>query len=88
MMFDEVLTQVIELLQRNHRVSYRGLKRRFALDDEYLEDLKDELIKARKLARDEEGEVLVWTGTSPVSGSKFQGSSSQGGNGVRSCFFA
>src|SRR5437899_4778886 len=62
MTFDEVLTQVLELLQREKRVSYRALKRRFDLDDEYLEDLKDEMIKAKRLAIDEEGSVLVWTG--------------------------
>ena len=62
MTFDEVLTQVLELLQREKRVSYRALKRRFDLDDEYLEDLKDEIIKAKRLAMDEEGSVLVWTG--------------------------
>jgi hypothetical protein len=45
MTFDEVLAQVQAVLQREQRVSYRGLKRRFALDDEYVEDLKDELIK-------------------------------------------
>ena len=45
MTFDEVLSQVQELLQREQRVSYRGLKRRFALDDDYLEDLKEELIR-------------------------------------------
>ena len=38
MTFDEVLSQVQELLRREQRVSYRGLKRRFALDDEYVED--------------------------------------------------
>ena len=62
MTFDEILAQIIDLLQREKRVSYRALKRRFALDDEYLEDLKDELIKAKRLAMDEEGSVLVWTG--------------------------
>jgi hypothetical protein len=36
MTFDEVLAQVQELVQREKRVSYRGSKRRFALDDEYL----------------------------------------------------
>jgi hypothetical protein len=45
MTFDEDLSQVQELLQREQRVSYRGLKRRFALDDDYLEDLKEELIR-------------------------------------------
>jgi hypothetical protein len=62
MTFDESLTQVVELLQREGRVSYRALKRRFALDDDDLEDLKAELIKAKRLAIDEDGEVLVWTG--------------------------
>jgi class 3 adenylate cyclase len=63
MTFDEILTQVLELLQREKRVSYRALKRRFDLDDDYLEDVKDELIYAKKLAVDEENRVLVWTGT-------------------------
>ena len=62
MTFDEVLAQVQALLQREQRVSYRGLKRRFALDDEYLEDLKEELIGAKRLATDEDGRFLVWTG--------------------------
>jgi|SRR5215813_13305265 len=71
MIFDEVLAQVRELLERKGRVSYRALKRRFSLDDDCLEDLKDELIKAKQLAKDEEGAVLVWTGASPVSSSTF-----------------
>jgi class 3 adenylate cyclase/predicted ATPase len=43
-------------------VSYRALKRRFALDDDYLEDLKAEIIQAKRLALDEDGVVLVWVG--------------------------
>src|SRR5216683_3188408 len=62
MTFDEVLAQVLELLQREGRVSYRALKIRFHLDDEYLEGLKDELIAAKRLAVDEDGKVLVWRG--------------------------
>ena len=61
MTFDEILAQVIALLQQEGRVSYRALKRRFELDDEYLEDLKAEIIQAKRLAIDEEGAVLVWT---------------------------
>jgi class 3 adenylate cyclase/predicted ATPase len=71
MTFDEILGQVLQLLQRQERVSYRALKRRFNLDDEYLEDLKAELIKAQRVAVDEDGEVLVWTGSpgrSPAPG--------------------
>src|SRR5713226_7696976 len=62
MTFDETLAQVLELLQREGRVSYRALKIRFSLDDEYLEGLKAELITAKHLAVDEEGKVLVWRG--------------------------
>jgi class 3 adenylate cyclase/tetratricopeptide (TPR) repeat protein len=65
MTFDEVLAQTIELLQREGRVSYRALKRRFSLDDEYLDDLKAEIIRAKRLAIDENGEVLVWSGAPP-----------------------
>jgi class 3 adenylate cyclase len=62
MTFDEVLAQTIELLQREGRVSYRALKRRFSIDDEYIEDLKTEIIRAKRLAIDEDGAILVWTG--------------------------
>ena len=72
MTFDEILAQVLELLQHESRVSYRALKIRFHLDDEYLEGLKDELIMAKRLAIDEDGKVLVWVGASLVPGSKFQ----------------
>ena len=64
MTFDELLAQVLDLLQREGRVSYRALKRRFDLDDNDLEDLKDEIIAAKQLASDEQGRVLVWTGDS------------------------
>src|SRR5215831_13002818 len=66
MSFDEVLAQVLDLLQRQGRVSYGALKRRFALDDAYLDDLKAELIEAQRLAVDEAGRVLVWTGAAGV----------------------
>jgi hypothetical protein len=58
----EVLDQVRELLRSKGRVTYRILKRQFGLDDEALEDIKAELIKADRVARDEDGEVLVWVG--------------------------
>src|SRR5215831_5108593 len=60
--FYDVLAQVIALLQRQGRVSYRALQRQFALDEAYIEDLKTELIEAQRLAMDENGRVLVWTG--------------------------
>ena len=64
---EAVLAQVLALLQREGRLSYRVLKRRFGVDDDLLEDLKEDLIHAKKLALDEDGHVLVWTGT-PASG--------------------
>jgi class 3 adenylate cyclase len=62
MKFSTTVEQVLELLQRQQRISYRALKREFDLDDEYIEDLKAEIIQAKRLARDEDGTVLVWTG--------------------------
>src|SRR5712691_2291954 len=61
MTFDEVLDQVRALLKRQGRVSYSALKRRFDLDDDYLNDLKDELLYVHPV-RDDEGRGLVWTG--------------------------
>ncbi|HJY84279.1 MAG TPA: hypothetical protein VKK81_24745 [Candidatus Binatia bacterium] len=66
MAFDEVLEQVRELLQSKGRVAYRALKRRFEVDEEYLEDLKAELIDAEHVAHDEDGKVLVWRGGTTV----------------------
>src|SRR5215471_17302712 len=60
--FDAILAQILHLLQQEKRLSYRALKRRFALDDDYLEDVKAEIIQAKQVARDEDGAVLVWTG--------------------------
>lgn len=43
MKFSELVDQASEFLRRRERVSYRALKREFDLDDEALEDLKEEL---------------------------------------------
>jgi class 3 adenylate cyclase len=72
MTFDDILAQVILLLKRQGRVSYRALKMRFDLDDAYLDVLKEELIDAQRVATDEDGRILVWAGASggaPVSSS-------------------
>src|SRR3989454_3125369 len=61
MTFDEVLAQILDLLKRQGRVSYSALKRRFDLDDDYLNDLKDELLYVHPV-QDDEGRGLVWTG--------------------------
>ena len=62
MSFIEVVDQIIELLRSRERISYRVLKREFALDDNAVEDLKEELVYAKQLAIDEDGRVIVWTG--------------------------
>jgi class 3 adenylate cyclase len=73
--FDTVLAHVRQLLQRQGRVSYRALRLRFQLDDESLAALKDELIYAERVARDEEDRVLAWVGeadtTAEPSGQSF-----------------
>jgi TOMM system kinase/cyclase fusion protein len=60
--FYDILDQVIALLKQRGRASYRALQRQFALDDAYLEDLKVEIIKVQRLAVDQDGELLIWTG--------------------------
>src|SRR5260221_14346813 len=62
MTFDEHLEQLISLLQREGRITYRALKRRLNVEHDYLADLTGELIDAKRLAADEDGKVLVWTG--------------------------
>src|SRR5262245_29668630 len=71
MTFYEMLEQVIALLQRHGRLSYRALTVQFELDDDRLDLLKEELIDIQHIARDQDGRMLVWTGgtelPSPVS---------------------
>src|SRR6266700_6883808 len=62
MTFEEILDQAIALLRRRGRLTYSTLKRQFQLDDAALEDLQNELIAGQRLAADEQGNVLVWTG--------------------------
>src|SRR5215470_2623757 len=66
MTFEEILDQAIVMLQRRGRLTYSTLKRQFQLDDAALDDLKNELIGGQRLAVDERGNVLVWTGAAAV----------------------
>src|SRR5882724_9092190 len=66
MTFDDILDQIITLLKRQERVSYGALKRRFDLDDDYLKDLKDEILYVHPVI-DDEGRGLVWTGVSETA---------------------
>src|SRR5215510_6454078 len=66
--FYAVLDQVVNLLRSRGRVSYRALKRQFALDDELLADLKAELRYAHYPIVEDDDQGLVWTGeTAPPS---------------------
>ena len=60
--FLEVIKQARAALQSEGRITYRTLKRQFALDDETLDDLKFELIEGQEVAVDKDGKVLVWVG--------------------------
>jgi class 3 adenylate cyclase/tetratricopeptide (TPR) repeat protein len=62
MTFEEILDQVIAMLQRRGRVTYRTLQRQFQLDEDTLNDLKDELLFAHPQVHDEAERGLVWTG--------------------------
>jgi hypothetical protein len=75
--FADVLEKVLDLLQRQGRVSYRALKLCFQLDDEFLAGVKEELLFAHAEHVKEEGPGLVWTGASPVASSVLQVSGSQ-----------
>ena len=58
----EVLEQVRELLQQKGRITYRILQRQFALDDEALEDLKEELLFSHPEITEVDGRGLAWDG--------------------------
>ena len=60
MTFEEILDQAIAMLQRRGRVTYSTLKRQFQLDDEALEDLKEDLPHASPEVADEAGRG--WSG--------------------------
>src|SRR5215831_8781270 len=61
--FYEVVGQVLALLQRQGRVSYRALKRQWGLDDDGIEDLKEELIYTHAAAVQADDRGFTWTGT-------------------------
>jgi class 3 adenylate cyclase len=67
--FVAVVDQAIALLRQRGRLTYRTLQLQFQLDDAHLAALTDELIKGQRLAIDEDGAVLVWTGDTATPGS-------------------
>jgi hypothetical protein len=71
--FSEVVNQASALLHSKSRITYHALKREYDLDDAALEDLKEELIEAERVAIDENGKILDRDSVS----SKFRVQSSQ-----------
>jgi class 3 adenylate cyclase/tetratricopeptide (TPR) repeat protein len=68
--FYDILDQVLALLQRHQRVTYRAVQRQFGVDEDTLADLKDALLYAHSEVRDDAGRGLVWTGvpgTAPLA---------------------
>jgi class 3 adenylate cyclase len=67
MTFEEILDQALAMLQRRGRMTYRILQRQFALDDEALTDLKDEMLYAHPEIRDDAGRGLIWTSAPSIA---------------------
>jgi predicted ATPase/class 3 adenylate cyclase len=59
--FYEVVDQVVDLLRRRGRVTYRALKAQFQLDDEQLETLKEEILYAHDSAIQADDRGFIWT---------------------------
>src|SRR5262245_48750071 len=55
-----VIDQIVTLLQKHGRVSYHTIRLQFALDDEQLAAVTEELTAVRELAVDKDGKMLVW----------------------------
>ncbi len=64
--FQTSLLAVMMLLQRDKRVTYRTLTHAYGIDDKLLTEIRKELA-FRRMAIDEDGEGLVWTGETPPS---------------------
>ncbi len=62
MRFDDFLEQSLDMLWRRGRVSYRALKRQFDLDDDYLTDLKNEILYTQSDIVEDADRGLIWNG--------------------------
>ena len=61
MKFSEIIDQASDLLRRKGRISYRALKVEFALSEEQVEALKEELLFTHPQVNDGGGRGLIWT---------------------------
>ncbi|MBI3796327.1 MAG: AAA family ATPase [Deltaproteobacteria bacterium] len=62
----EIVDQVAALVQQRGQVTYRSLKRQFALNDDYFEDLKAELLYTHPEVVDDEERGFKWAGAASV----------------------
>ncbi len=62
MSFRDILTEVVQWLQQDTRVSYGALKREFELDDDYVEDLKEGLLYVYEPSVQADERGIRWTG--------------------------
>jgi hypothetical protein len=62
MRFFQILAGVTWLLRHRKLISYEALRQEFQLDDAGLEALRIELIQIERVAVDQEGKFLAWSG--------------------------
>ena len=60
MKFSEVVDQAVGMIHSRGRVSYRALQREFELEDQDLDDLKEELLFSHPEIAELDGRGLVW----------------------------
>lgn len=58
--FDASIDRARTILEGEGRVSHRALKRKLQIGDDLFEDIRVELVKAKRWAIEENGETLVW----------------------------
>src|SRR5262249_18003274 len=67
MTFEGILDQPIAIFHRPAPLTYGTFKRQFQLDDDTLDDLKEQLLYAHPQVVDDAGRGLVWSGETAVS---------------------
>jgi class 3 adenylate cyclase/tetratricopeptide (TPR) repeat protein len=81
--FEEMLTQASGMLRRQGRVSLRALKRQLGIDDACAADLRAELVDVLRLATDEGGGVLAWSGEHAAVAAQLETGAALAGAGRR-----
>ena len=58
--FDALIDRACTIFKGEGRVSHRALKRKLEIGDDLFEDIRVELVKAKRWVIEENGETLVW----------------------------